>query len=140
VNGPMPAMNELIDAKSRMGKNGKKRFNLYNALKKEWHATILASAERCALQQCGPSYFTFFVVERDQRRDPDGFSFGANKLIFDALVEGGFIRNDGWKDNLGFVNYWTIGALDPGVYVFIRPDRVLTREECVERTDDSVNQ
>lgn len=136
VNGPLPAMNELLDAKSRMGRVGKKRYNKYAALKVAWHTKIIDAARVCGLCTCGPSYFTFFLVERDKRRDPDGFAFGAMKLILDALVEGKYISNDGWKDNLGFVPYWRVGPLDPGVYVFIRSDRVLTREECEERTND----
>ncbi len=132
VGGPMPVMNELLDAKAVRGRRGKKgrRNSLYNTIKQEWTETVKGHAESCKLQPVGPSHFTFYVQEKNKRRDPDGFCFGCMKLIMDALVKHGYLPNDGWKHVLGFTFYWDVSEL-PGVTVTIRPDRVLTREEAV---------
>lgn len=124
----MPAMNELIAAQATSSKN--KKWNKYNAIKAAWHEKILAACTNCGLLAVGPSYFSFYVLEPNQRRDPDGFAFGAIKFILDALVKGGYLDGDGWKHNLGFVPYWATSVVS-GVAVFIRPDGIMTKQACI---------
>lgn len=135
ISGPMPGANELLSYRGRQalhykekGKGGK--WDLYNQEKAKWAEKIGGACQRQGLQPCGPSYLTFFILEQNKKRDPDNFSFGAIKFILDALVTGKYLDNDGWKGILGFVTYWECEPELPGIGVFIRPDRVLTKEEC----------
>ena len=137
VTGPLPAGNQLLDAKQRtsqapIGGKGRRspRWNAYAQLKSEWCERIGSAAERCGLQPSGPSYFTFYILEPNRKRDPDNISFGATKMIFDGLFAKRLIPGDGWAHILGYVTYWDVSDL-PGVALFIRPDRVLTKEECL---------
>ena len=133
VTGPMPGMNQILDFKSRtMGgfrKHSGPKWNMYAQEKREWSEKINAAAVRQKLQPSQASYITFFILEPNKRRDPDNFTFGAVKFILDALVNGKYLEGDGWKSILGFTSYWDVSDL-PGVAVFIRDDRLLTREEC----------
>jgi len=127
-------MNQLLDYKSRMVggfKKGKKgaKWNMYAQEKRDWSVKIEAAAARQRLQPSEASYITFFVLEPNRRRDPDNFTCGAVKFILDALVNGKYLDNDGWQSVLGFTCYGDVSDL-PGVAVFIRPDRLLTKEEC----------
>jgi len=135
VRGPLPGMNEIISYKDRsyastITRNGRtKRYDMYSAEKKMWTEKILAAALAQGLTPCGASYLTFFVIEPNRRRDPDNLVSGAMKFILDALVKGKYLHTDSWVHILGYIPYWEVGDM-PGVSVFFRPDRVLTREEC----------
>ena len=134
IAGPMPGLNEFLSYRGR-GAPGKpmnvtgKKWDLYNEEKKLWAEKIGAACKRQALQPCGPSYLTFYIDEPNRKRDPDNFCGGAIKFVLDALVEHKIIPNDSWSGILGYVAYWGVNDL-AGVNLYIRPDRVLTKEEC----------
>jgi len=129
VAGPMPGLNELLAYRGRGWQRKGKVWDHYNDEKKKWAEKIGAACKRQNVQPCGASYFTFFIDEPNNRRDPDNFCGGAIKFIFDALVENKLLASDGWSSILGYVCYWGVNDL-PGVSVYIRPDRLLTKEEC----------
>lgn len=136
VPGPMPGMNEILDAKTRaiggwQGATGKysKRHTLYNGLKKEWNEKIQRMISNQCVSPMGKAYITFYVIEPNRRRDPDNFTSGAIKFILDSLVHAKVLDGDGWKCVHGLASFWCVGDL-PGVAVFIRDDRLLTEEEC----------
>lgn len=60
----------------------------------------------------------FLWVEPNKKRDPDNFAAG-KKLIIDALVHSGIIKNDGWNEIDGFTDNWEIDKTCPGVWVTI---------------------
>ena len=54
---------------------------------------------------------------KNRRKDPDNISSGGRKIILDALVTAGVLRNDGWKDIEGFSDAFFVDAKDPRVVV-----------------------
>lgn len=135
IPGPMPGMNEIIDARMRSGGGAGKRWNAYSTMKKKWGCTVALVAHSTKLGPVGPGFFTYLLRESSKRRDPSNALFGAVKLIEDGLQEAGLLCNDGWGDVLGMTGYWIVDKDVPGCTLFVHPDRVLTKEEAVGLDD-----
>jgi hypothetical protein len=113
IPGPMPGENELLAARGQVGgfhEGTAKRSNGYSQLKQKWTAEVQMRALVARLQPgcIPPAHFTFLHFERDQLRDPDNLSGGAQKLLFDALKGAGLIANDGWRHVLGIRHHWIV--------------------------------
>ena len=122
IPGPMPGMNEIIDAKGTVRKTrGGKRFDMYQKLKKDWSERIAIYVRQAHFPRLvGPHEFFFEHREPHRQRDPDNFTGGAHKLILDALQEAGILENDGWKQVVSFQDMWTVDAERPGVLMTAR--------------------
>ena len=59
-------------------------------------------------------------IEKDTRRDLDNISSFGRKVIQDALVKEGILRNDGWKDISGFSDSFGVDKDNPRIEVVIR--------------------
>lgn len=111
VPGPLPEVNELIDARAVGGRvQGSSKYgNDYSKIKKQWTQDIgyhaFGQSFNRALPPCA---ITFVHHELDRRRDPDGFCFVACKLIFDALVKHRIMQNDGWTHVLDLRHHWDV--------------------------------
>lgn len=57
--------------------------------------------------------------EKDRRRDLDNVSSFGRKVIQDALVETRVLRNDGWKDIIGFSDEFYVDKNHPRIEVEI---------------------
>ena len=57
--------------------------------------------------------------EKDRRRDLDNVSSFGRKVIQDALVDTGVIKNDGWKEITGFSDEFFVDARNPRIEVEI---------------------
>ena len=57
--------------------------------------------------------------EPNKRRDKDNVSSFGRKIIQDALVSGGWLKNDGWADIVGFSDEFRIDKKEPRVEVDI---------------------
>ena len=57
--------------------------------------------------------------EKDRRRDLDNVSSFGRKVIQDALVDTGVIKNDGWKEITGFSDEFYIDKKNPRIEVEI---------------------
>lgn len=66
----------------------------------------------------GKVYLRFDWYEPNRRRDMDNVAF-AKKFVQDALVNGGYLKNDGWKHVVGFSDSFHIDKDDPRVEVEI---------------------
>lgn len=108
IPGPLPGLNEMLDAKAWMGKQKpwgrQKRWTKYNDLKQKWEAMILMEIHKAKLKIVGgPAILQFYWTERDSRRDLDNIA-AAKKWILDALVTAGILPDDrrpwviGWTD------------------------------------------
>ena len=64
-----------------------------------------------------PVALTFEWFCKNRRKDPDNISSGGRKIILDALVTAGVLRNDGWKDIEGFSDAFFVDAKNPRVVV-----------------------
>lgn len=115
IQGKVPSLNELLDAKTsgapvvrsiimrvrpQKGKRAAKRFSLYNDIKQDWTTRTVRSLP-AGFKKVEACYFGYVVVEETIKRDPSNICSAAIKFIEDGLVKAKAITNDGWKQVLG---------------------------------------
>ena len=111
IPGPLPSLNELL--------GGKLRDRI--RLKRQWLDLVVALAHvNRLLPQIGPVRMCYDFWERDRRRDLSNMFAGAVKIIEDALVRAGTLRNDSqrWVRAIEFGDV-AINPGKPGVLVSI---------------------
>lgn len=121
ISGRLDGLNDYIKAE---------RTSKYKAaqMKYENETVVLYAAQNCLkdIHIRRPVYMEYIWYEKDRRRDMDNISSFGRKVIQDALVRGGFIKNDGWKEILGFSDTFQIDRKNPRIEVFIREINVDT--------------
>jgi len=120
VPGPLPGMNEMIDAAKKVIpwlSKGKKKVYEYSAMKKKWtaHVAMIAGRRRDPLRRVK---FQFLWVEPNKRRDPDNIMCG-QKFVMDGVVAAGIIKKDGWAQVAGSKHEFMVDKKRPGVLVRI---------------------
>jgi len=88
IPGKLPGLNEII----RAAKCGKGKYQPYAAMKHEYGDVIAYLAKK--LPPYGVVNITIKWYEPDSRRDIDNIAAGGTKLICDALVNAGVIKDD----------------------------------------------
>lgn len=80
-----------------------------------------------AIRQCmmgvhieNPVFMEYKWVEPNRRRDLDNVSSFGRKVIQDALVESGVLKDDGWKYVVGFLDSFYVDKSNPRIEVKIR--------------------
>lgn len=106
VPGPLPALNEFA---------GRGPY-AYREAKKEWAITVAYYIKLARVQPMPRVFIRWTWYEKDQRRDPDNFTFG-KKFVLDALVACGVLLDDGWDEIAGMADAWCVNAAKPGVLV-----------------------
>ena len=66
-----------------------------------------------------PVRLVYMYYERDKRRDQDNISSFAHKVIQDALVSMGLLRNDGWSNISGWADGFRVDRERPRIEVMI---------------------
>ena len=98
------------------------RGNKYSSArwKKSLEGNILLSikTQLSGIQGINRAKLKFSWYEKDMRRDPDNVAF-AKKFIEDALVTGGVLVNDGWKNIAGLSDEFHIDSKNPRIEVEI---------------------
>ena len=109
IDGPLPGLNEIIDAAKGSGGRGMG----YAKMKSAWTDTVWALALKAKLPRF-PRYvvLTFEWFEADKRRDPDNFA-AAKKFLLDGLVKAGVIQGDGWKHIYCWSDHWRVWTSAP---------------------------
>ena len=123
IPGSLPGLNEYIQAERTHRQKGA-------ALKRdaqeliEWE--ISQQIDR-PLREPVTMHYTW--VERDRRRDKDNISSMGRKLIQDAMVAIGALKNDGWSNIEGFTDSFSVDAEDPRIEIDIEeaPEHAKTR-------------
>ena len=114
VNGRLPNLNEYTRAC---------RSNAYagNTMKKQAEEKVILSILRDIgrWKTSNMVYISFLWIEQNTRRDLDNIAF-AKKFILDALVKSGTIKNDGWKNILGFKDDFAVDKNRPRIEVVIK--------------------
>lgn len=119
VMGRFPSLNEWVEAcKVQRGK-----WNAGNAMKqKDQKKICMYLAERMKKgTKLRPRIFieyTFF--ELNTRRDKDNISSYFHKIFQDALVQMGYIEDDGWKYIKGMADYFEVDSKNPRVEIVIQ--------------------
>lgn len=117
IPGTLPGLNEYIDAERRPGKG---RY-IANRLKRESMGRVLLAARK----QLGGVRFTTAVymrytwIEPNRRRDKDNVSSYGRKIIQDALVKGGYLTGDGWRQIAGFSDRFAVDKENARIIVEI---------------------
>lgn len=120
IRGTLPGLNDFIDANRRNYHAGAK-------LKKEAQYLVELSAKHCLKRwkATGPVFMHYVWFEPNKRRDKDNISGGGRKIIQDALVSAGYLKNDGWLDIIGFSDEFRVDKKDPRIEVTIEEVDVL---------------
>lgn len=118
VPGPLPSLNDLIDAAKGSGGRGK----AYAKLKKQWCETVWAYALQARIHKPGPFarpvFLTFLWVERDTARDKDNIA-AAKKFLIDGLVLARVLQDDTWGWVQGFSDDFSVDPRRPGCLITI---------------------
>lgn len=115
VPGPLPGLNEIINAKgNRLGRGG---LSEWNKMKKLWHGRVASMAIQQKIQRIESAHFYYTFVEPNRRRDPSNVMAGAIKIIEDGLQHAGLLAGDGWKNVLSIGALWECDDRAPGVRV-----------------------
>lgn len=118
IDGPLPGLNDLIDAAKGYGGRG----IAYAKLKKQWGETVWAYAKRARLGlQESPVDVSFLWREPNRRRDIDNVAGAGTKLVLDGLVKAGVLAGDGWADVVKIEHRFQVDPNRPGVLVTIGP-------------------
>ncbi len=67
-----------------------------------------------------PVFMEYLWVEPNRRRDLDNISSFGRKVIQDALVDTGVLKDDGWKYVVGFSDKFDVDKKNPRIEVLIR--------------------
>lgn len=114
IDGTLPGLNEIIDA-------SRANYRLGNALKQQaqnavmWHIRQQLRGVRFEK----PVILRYRFYEPHRRRDKDNIASGAHKVIQDALVKSGVLKNDGWKYVEGFEDRFDVDKQRPRIEVTI---------------------
>jgi Holliday junction resolvase RusA-like endonuclease len=66
-----------------------------------------------------PLQVTFIFYEKTHKRDLDNISGWAHKAVMDTLKDEGIIENDGWKQIVGYNDYFYIDKENPRVEIYL---------------------
>lgn len=111
IKGKLPGLNDLINAE---------RSNRYRAakLKRDAEETVLWYAKASLKGKIQtPAIMHYTWIEPNRKRDKDNISSFGRKVIQDALVKGGYLKNDGWNDIHGFTDEFGVDAQNPRIEV-----------------------
>lgn len=125
IPGPLPGLNEIINAKgNRFTKGG----SAYGRLKKKWCGQVAKIASLTNFPKHDKGHVVLVIYEKDARRDFDNVASGAAKLILDGLVDCGVLPGDGRKHVLSVSSWVNVDKENPGAFVFITPTRITPTE------------
>ena len=111
IPGKLPGLNEYIKAcrtGAQVGAQMKKKQQKYVA-------GFIPKAEPFT----DPVIIKIKYCEPNKRRDPDNISAFSRKVIFDALVDAGILKDDGQDEIERIVESWRIDKDDPCIIVEI---------------------
>lgn len=110
IEGKLPGLNDHIKALNSNRFEGGKF--------KRKHQDIVCWAIRAAhlKPQKEPCDIRIHWIEPNMRRDKDNIRF-ATKYIFDALVEMGILKNDGWKNIHNISDRFSVNSHHPRIVV-----------------------
>lgn len=115
IPGKLPGLNDYIAAE---------RTNRHKGAKmKADNGNIVAAAIRQCMRGVRidkPVQMEYTWVEPNKRRDMDNISSFGRKVIQDALVQCGVLRDDGWKYVAGFSDRFEVDKENPRIEVLIK--------------------
>lgn len=67
-----------------------------------------------------PVFMEYTWFEKNRRRDLDNISSFGRKVVQDALVIAGVLKDDGWKHVVGFSDRFDVDRENPRIEVLIK--------------------
>ena len=121
IDGTLPNLNDFIDANRVMVRNAGHCFSKGNELKQSAQRDVQACIKRDlkGVTIENPINITYCFYEPNRRRDKDNIAAFAMKVIQDALVKEGVIKNDGWKEIESFTCHFYIDKEEPRIEVML---------------------
>lgn len=129
IPGPLPGLNDMIDAAKEMGhvrRYSRRQYNGYATLKQQWGKLCTLAIEQAKrrpltklTQMTTPVEIIFVWSEEARRRDLDNIRTGA-KFVLDALVKSEILKSDGWKQVRALRDEFLVDKHRPGVTVILR--------------------
>lgn len=114
IPGRLPGMNEYISAMNRNRYAGAKlRADSLSVCR--WH--IMQKLKGVSIK--APVRIHYIWYESNRRRDLDNVAGFGHKVIQDALVECGVLKNDGWKHIKGYTDTFAVDRDDPHIVVML---------------------
>lgn len=115
IPGTLPNLNEYIAAE---------RTNRHKGAKMKADSGNIVAV---AIRQCmrgvrieKPVFMEYAWIEPSRRRDKDNISSFGRKVIQDALVNTGVLKDDGWKEVVGFSDRFDVDKENPRIEVLIK--------------------
>lgn len=110
IYGEYPTLNEIIKA-------AKSHHMVYANQKKDYTAqTMIFTRKEKKIK--GLNDYTFVWYRKNKRNDPDNIQVGT-KYLFDGLIKGGQLENDGWNQVNSITHKFKVDKKHPRVEVFI---------------------
>lgn len=112
IKGRLPGLNEYTEACRTDSRTGAR-------MKREaqdivmWHILSQIRGRRFTK----PVFLLFTFYEQDRRRDRDNVSSFARKVIQDALVKCGNLKDDGWDHVTGYLDRFDVDKSNPRIVV-----------------------
>lgn len=115
IPGKLNNLNDYIAAE---------RTNRYKGanLKSENGNIVSAAVRQClkGVRIDKPVFMHYTWYEPNKRRDLDNISSFGRKVIQDALVGAGVLKDDGWSHVVGFSDWFKVDRKNPRIEVLIR--------------------
>lgn len=111
IPGRFPGMNDFIDANRRK----RKSWSGGNEMKQRDQRRIIHYLPHVRITK--PVYIRYVFYEENRRRDKDNISSYFHKIFQDACVKAGVLRNDGWKEIVGFSDDFYVDAKNPRIEI-----------------------
>lgn len=112
IEGRLPGLNEYTDA-CRTNPRAGSRMKQQAQEIVMWH--ILQQIRGKRFEK--PVFLLFTFYEIDRRRDRDNVSSFARKVIQDALVKCGNLKDDGWDYVTGYLDRFQVDRENPRIVV-----------------------
>jgi Holliday junction resolvase RusA-like endonuclease len=114
IPGTLPNLNDYIDAE-------RKHRQKAAAMKKKYEHLImlLAKSQLRGVKFTKPVVMRYVWLEPNRRRDKDNVSSFGRKLIQDALVRSGVLKNDGWNEIDSFSDSFGVDQKNPRIEITI---------------------
>lgn len=114
IQGRLPGQNEYTEA-CRTNKHAG------NKMKQDAEDTVIWHIKQQLkdLHINKPVILKYDFYEPNKRRDMDNVSGFAHKVIQDALVRAGVLKNDGWKEIRGYLDQFYCDPENPRIEVTI---------------------
>ncbi len=115
IPGTLNNLNNYIAAERANRHKGAK-------MKASNESIVVAAVWQCmrGVQIDKPVFMEYTWVEKNRRRDLDNISSFGRKVIQDALVAAGVLKDDGWKYVVGFSDRFQVDKDNPRIEVRIR--------------------